>query len=124
MKIITENAIEYWLMGFNIATDEGVAIEVSLRYFPYSSIWTMDVICPQENFEVYGIRVCNSTNLLESYRNKIDFGIACGSENNKIEPIYLESFSERKSALMLLNKEEVKQAANGDYDNVFNGEKE
>lgn len=121
MKIITGNAIEYWLMGFNTSTDEGVAVEITLRYYPYSSIWTMDVVCEQENFSVYGIRVCNSTNLLEEYKNKISFGIACGSENNKVEPVFLESFSSRKSALMLLNKEEVKQAFNGDYDNVFSG---
>ena len=121
MKYLTGNLTEYWYHKIYANTDDGYGVEITLKYYPYVSFWLMDVSCEELNFKINGIRVCNCPNLLDCYRNKITFGISCFSQNNNIEPVFINDFSSGKTALYLLNAEETKASANGDYDSSYGG---
>lgn len=119
MKILTSNITEYWYNKIIANTEEGYTVEIVLRYYPYVSFWIADIKCEEESFEVKGVRISNSPNILECYKNKITFGLSCISQNNNVDPVFINDFSSGNSALYLLNSSEVNASFNGDYDKTF-----
>jgi hypothetical protein len=119
MKNITSGMPSYWNNTITIRTiDKGNLVFIDLLFQPYLAQWIMNVRCEAENFEAAGIRVTNSTNLLYNFKNNIDFGIMCISEE-KDDPIFIDDFSNGRYNLYLLNQEEVNNAFNGVYNELI-----
>lgn len=112
---ISSGSESYWNLKFVTSTiDKGNLVFIELQYQPYLAQWVMNVKCEAENFEAAGIRVTNSTNILYNFKNNIDFGIMCISDE-KDDPIFIDDFSSGRYNLYLLSQEEVTNAFNGVY---------
>jgi hypothetical protein len=61
-----------------------------------------------QSFILNGLRICNSPNMLQQWRNVIPFGMACFSAQD-IEPAQSYSFSSGASTLYILDSSEVEQ---------------
>lgn len=59
-------------------------------------------------FEIHGIRLCTSPNLLRQYKNQIPFGVACQVAGS-FEPSLLDDFSQGRASLYILTTAEVAQ---------------
>lgn len=64
----------------------------------------------RNDFVLRGVRITNSPNILNQFRNKIPFGLACYSTDNR-EPAYQDDFSTGASKLYILSAEEVEEYA-------------
>lgn len=60
------------------------------------------------NFQLNGIRIVNSPNLLNQFSNQIPFGLACYTNGNR-EPTFQQDFSAGNSTLYLLDATEVQE---------------
>ena len=58
------------------------------------------------NIVIRGMRICNGINILEQFKNKLPFGLACLTKANR-EPMNIEDFSSGASALYILSASEV-----------------
>ena len=58
------------------------------------------------DFNLYGIRIVNSPNLLQKYSYGFPFGLSCVSAENR-EPFFLDDFFKENSNLYILTKDEV-----------------
>lgn len=61
-------------------------------------------------FQINGLRITNSPNMLNQFRNQIPFGLACISMSER-EPSQLQDFSSGASKLYILSAAEVAQYA-------------
>ncbi len=59
-------------------------------------------------FQLNGVRICNSPNMLYQWKNLLQFGLACYSSQNR-EPSQLQDFSSGSSILYILNQSETEQ---------------
>ncbi len=57
-------------------------------------------------FQLQGMRITNSPNMLIQYQNQIPFGLACFSAQD-LEPMQIQSFSSGSSNLYILDAAEV-----------------
>jgi hypothetical protein len=57
------------------------------------------------DFVVYGLRICNSPNMLHQFRNKIPFGLKCTTADGR-EPSQQQDFSSGASQLFILSPDE------------------
>ena len=62
------------------------------------------------SFTLNGIRISNSPNILNQFRNQIPFGLACYSTNNR-EPMLQYDFSSGASILYILDQAETQEYA-------------
>lgn len=97
---ITEDPIQRMFLTGN----GGQRIEMTLRYMPTQRAWIADFL--QGSFELKGVRVVNSINLLRSFKNVIDFGIQCDTTNN-LDPYFVDDFLTGRAQLYLLTADEV-----------------
>lgn len=63
-----------------------------------------------QDFTLKGLRITNSPNMLYQFKNKIPFGLACFSKDNR-EPMLKQDFSSGASVLYILSEEEVEEYA-------------
>lgn len=97
---ITDNAIQrIFLTGL-----EGERIQMTLRYMPTQEAWYADFL--RGDFDLKGVRIVNSINLLRQYKNIIDFGILCDTTNG-LDPIRPDDFLTQNAKLNLLDASEV-----------------
>jgi hypothetical protein len=90
-----------------VIMDNGEEIVVNLRYNPTQQGWYIDVAYETGSFELKGIRVCTSPNLLRQWKNIIPFGLMITCEKN-YEPVFLEDFVVGRCSLAILTADEVK----------------
>jgi hypothetical protein len=57
-------------------------------------------------FELNGVRVVNSPNILRKYRNNINFGINCVTSNG-LDPYFIDDFETQAAFLYLMDSEDV-----------------
>lgn len=88
------------------ADENGEIIAITLYYRPAVQMWFIDVV--SGDFEVYGMRVCNSPNLLQQFYKIISFGINIGIEDGS-EPFLVNDFTSGRVELGILTAEEVEQ---------------
>jgi hypothetical protein len=60
------------------------------------------------NFQLTGMRICNSPNLLNQFRNQIPFGLNCISTQDR-EPTQQADFESGASLLFILTAAEVQE---------------
>lgn len=89
----------------NLILPDGSLVGITVRFVPMQYGWFFDEIT-RNDFTLYGLRITNSPNMLHQFRNKIPFGIACYSQQNR-EPSQQDDFISGASTLYLLSEEEV-----------------
>lgn len=91
---------------FQIPLENGLYVDVLLRFLPAISQWAADVT--YEGFELTGMRVCNSVNVLSQYSAIIPFGILIDVYDGG-EPFLINDFASGRVKLSILSAEEVTQ---------------
>lgn len=87
--------------------EDGSSFFMTVYFRPMQSGWFIERLV-YSDFELKGMRVVNSPNMLRQFKNLIPFGLACFSTNNR-EPQFLEDFSSGASKLYVLTANEVDQ---------------
>ena len=90
---------------FILTGNPSQSINMELRYLSSQQMWVMDIA--YEDFEVHGIVVVNSPNLLRAFKNKIPFGIMVLSFNTDLDPLNIDDFALQNSAMYLLNQDDI-----------------
>lgn len=88
--------------------DSGVKTTLTLRYLPTQRRWLLDV-SDDNGFEVHGLYVCCSPNLLDKWHNVIDYGINVATDD-MIDPYRQEDFETGYAFLAMLDSDEKEQA--------------
>lgn len=94
------------LQRFFLTGNAGERIVLDLRYMPSQEIWTMSL--SQGAWSVNGMNVVGSPNLLRCFKNVIDFGLACVTDNG-LDPYFPDQFENGSARLYLLTADEVAQ---------------
>lgn len=90
-----------------IVLPDGTSFVLVLYYVPLQFGWFIPELTYQD-FTVYGMRLCNSPNLLYQFRNQIPFGLACFTEDKR-EPMFQQDFSSNFAKLFVLTEEEKEE---------------
>lgn len=85
-------------------SDEKATLTMTWR--DTQNAWFIDVSYLQ--FSVKNLKLCRSPNVLGQFKNRIPFGIACGS-TNKQDPLTLESFRDKVCFLFTLTAEDTQR---------------
>lgn len=89
--------------------DDGSSFTMTLYFVPLQQGWFITELTYQ-TFILRGIRVTNSPNFLNQFRNIIPFGLGCISVANR-EPSLQQDFSSGNSKLYILSKLETEEFA-------------
>lgn len=89
---------------------DGTNFQMTLYFRPIQQGWFINQLAFGDRFELNGLRVTNSPNMLNQFRNLIPFGLGCFSANNR-EPSQSQDFSSGASKLYALSAAEVRQYA-------------
>jgi hypothetical protein len=105
MKLITVNS--NYKQKQSIILDDGTIFTMSISFRPRQQGWFITDLS-YDDFELKGLRIVVSPNLLLQYKNIIPFGLACYSQGNR-EPMLKEDFSSKNVNLYLLTQSEVEE---------------
>ena len=89
----------------NLNLYDGSQLTFTMYYVPLQYGWFITSFT-WNNFQLSGIRICNSPNMLRQWKNQLTFGIACVTTGNR-EPTQIADFSSGASNLYILNSNEV-----------------
>jgi len=103
---VSSNALQQQTM----VLDDGTSFTYTLYFVPMQQGWFFTEITYGDSFTLRNIRVTNSVNMLNQWRNIIPFGIGCISTANR-EPSLQQDFSSGASKLYLLTQLECQQYA-------------
>ncbi len=92
-----------------LVLDDGTTIALTLYFRPMQKGWFINNLTHQD-FILNGMRIVNSPNMLNQWRNLIPFGLACFSDNMR-EPSLQQDFSTGASKLYILTATEVAEFA-------------
>lgn len=84
---------------------DGSSILLQLYFRPMQYGWFVNILS-YKSFTLNGLRVTNSPNMLHQFKNKLPFGLACYSADNR-EPTQQNDFSSGASKLYVLTADEV-----------------
>lgn len=84
---------------------DGSTVLLQLYYRPMQYGWFVNELS-YGGFTLYGLRVTNSPNMLHQWKNKLPFGLACYTVDNR-EPTQQEDFSSGNAKLYILTEAEV-----------------
>lgn len=93
----------------NFTLPDGSQLQMTLYFRPRQLGWFINNLT-YGDFEVNGIRIVNSPNLLYQYKNLISFGLACVTANGR-EPTQQQDFASGASTLYILSASEVAEYA-------------
>ncbi len=93
------------LQSQSVILPDGTTIEMNLYFIQQQQGWFFNSLS-YGDFLINGMRICNSPNMMQQYRNLIPFGIACYSTNDR-EPSLIGDFSSGSSVLYILTATEV-----------------
>jgi hypothetical protein len=85
----------------------GNSFQLTIRFVPMQYGWFINSLI-YGSFQVNGLRITNSPNMLQQFRNQIPFGLACFSQANR-EPSQQEDFLSGASTLYVLTEAEVNE---------------
>ena len=105
---ITQNALQEQ----SLVLPNGTVFTIRMRFVPMQLGWFFDSIV-YGDFEIRGMRICVSPNMLLQFKNQIPFGLACFSNVGPREPQLQEDFSTGAFSMYFLDSDEV--AAFADY---------
>ena len=86
---------------------DGSNLLIQIYYRQQQTGWFFNQIL-WGKFELDGLAITNSPNMLRQWKNIIPFGLACFTQGNR-EPTQLEDFSSGASSIYVLTAEEVQQ---------------
>lgn len=86
---------------------DGTKVALNLYFSPIQQGWFI-LSMVYGTFTLKGVRITNSPNILQQFRNQIPFGLACYSTANR-EPSLQQDFSSGASKLYILSAAEVNQ---------------
>lgn len=92
-----------------LVLDDGTAFSITLYYRPIQRGWFINELV-YGDFILRGVRVVNSPNMLNQWRNKLPFGLACFTVGNR-EPTLQEDFKSEAAKMYVLTNAEVKEFA-------------
>lgn len=81
-------------------------IHFTFHFSSRQQAWFLDV--ETDTFNVYGIQICCLPNLLDKYRNIIDFGVSIVTEDG-LDPWRVTDFEDGYCSFYVLNPEELKE---------------
>lgn len=84
---------------------DGSAVTIQMRFVEQQYGWFIDELT-HGDFTLKGLRITNHYNMLMPFRNRIPFGLACISDNDR-EPTQKEDFFSEASKLYILSEDEV-----------------
>lgn len=84
---------------------DGSQITLEIYFISMQLGWFINTLTYQ-SFVLTGLRITNSPNMIYQFRNKVPFGIACFTDQNR-EPSQKEDFSSGASQLFILTEAEV-----------------
>ena len=87
-------------------TEDGQNLHLTFSFKPRIQAWTLDI--ESDNFNVYGIQLCCSKNILDKYNNILDYGINIETTDG-FDPWRETDFETGYCSLSFLNKEELEQ---------------
>lgn len=90
-----------------LVLDDGTTINLTMRFRPMQFGWFIEELA-YGAFILRGVRIVNSPNMLHQFINKIPFGLACYSVDNR-EPSLIEDFASGASRLFILTQIETRQ---------------
>ncbi len=93
------------LQAQNLTLPNGSSLSLVLYFRPIQQGWFINNLT-YGSFIINGMRITNSPNMLNQYRNQIPFGLACFSAFNR-EPSQQQDFSSGASKLYILTQAEV-----------------
>ena len=92
---------------YSVTIESGVIVDILLQFMPTQSCWLLDVT-NNNGFVVKGIRLTVSPNVLNQFRNIINFGFAVTSRDGG-DPQNLNDFSSNRIRIYSLSAEDVKK---------------
>lgn len=99
MKLVTSISNDAHQQTTVVLADN-TSVVVSLDFLPSTQRWVMGVTWG--TFSAKSIPICESSNLLRSYRNVIPFGFSCMT-GGSVDPFDIEDFVNGRSQLYLLD---------------------
>lgn len=91
----------------NITLPDGSILKLTLYHIPQQKGWFINELV-YGNTTLQGIRISVSYNMLRQFKNRLNFGLSCLTNNN-VEPYDISSFSSGIAKLYILSKAEVIQ---------------
>ena len=89
--------------------DDGSSVLFTIYFRPMQYGWFINTLSTT-NLTLNGMRIVNSPNMLNQWRNLINFGLACFSDGDR-EPMLQQDFSSGRSKLYILTAAEVQEYA-------------
>lgn len=86
---------------------DGTTMQLTIYFVPMQYGWFITSLV-YGTFAIQSLRITNNPNMLRQFKNKIPFGLACFSKNDR-EPSLQEDFSSGASVLYILSAAEVAQ---------------
>lgn len=102
MKRITELTQDA-KQKFSLIGELNQRIEMELYYLPTQRSWFFNL--SYDDLTINGAQLVAHPNILKSYEDRLNFGIACISETN-LDPTFVDDFIEGRINIYLLNEEE------------------
>ncbi len=99
---ITDDALQ----NVTLTGIPNVQIGMTLRYMPRRQSWVMGIT--YQDFQLEGIAVVTSLNLLRQWRDILPFGISC-LRTDGLDPYQITDFENLVANLYLLNADDVEQ---------------
>jgi hypothetical protein len=84
---------------------DGTQVSITLQFVPMQFGWFIRTLT-YGTFTLTGLRVTNSPNMLNQFRNQLPFGLACYSQGNR-EPSQQQDFSSGASKIYVLTQAET-----------------
>ena len=102
---ITTNALQQQ----NVVMPDGTILTLVFYFRPLQQGWFINqLIWSSTSFTLNGLRITNSPNMLNQWKNILNFGLGCFSSSTR-EPSLLTDFSSGYSNLYILTQSEVTQ---------------
>lgn len=102
---VTSNALQKQAL----VLENGNIVTLTIYFRPQQLGWFINELV-YNTFVLHGVRITNSPNILNQFRNQIPFGLSCFSTANR-EPSQQQDFSSGTSKLYILTQDEVDEYA-------------
>ena len=91
----------------NLILADGTTLVITLYFMPQQLGWFIRELT-YGTVKIQGMRICNNLNILNQFKNKLPFGLACIRKNDR-EPTQIDDFLSGNSILYILSSDEVEE---------------
>lgn len=91
----------------SVPLEDGTTFNISIYFVPMQKGWFIEELT-YGDFKVTCMRIVNSPNILRQFKNKLPFGLACISNEDR-EPALQNDFISGASNLYVLSEAELEQ---------------